>query len=85
MEYEVITNVDMHHLGEEAERIYQEKLKSMLEPEYNGKIVAIEIESGDYFMGETVVEAGLKAKDRYPDKIFHFIRIGYPAVYKRYY
>ena len=54
MEYEVITNVDMHRLGDEAERIYCEKLKPILEPEYNGKIVAIEIDSGDYFIGDTV-------------------------------
>jgi len=85
MEYEVITNVDMRRLDEEGERIYHEKLKSMLEPDYKGKIVAIEIDSGDYFIGDTVVEAGLKAKEKYPDKIFQFIRIGYPAVYKRHY
>jgi len=85
MEYEVITNVDFHRLGDEAERIYHEKLKSILEPEYKCKIVAIEIDSGDYFIGDTVVEAGLKAKEKYPDKIFHFIRVGYQAVYKRHY
>ena len=84
MEYEVITDVDMHRLGEEGERIYRERLKTLLEPEFNGKIVAIEVDSGDYFIGDTVVEAGLKAKDKYPNKIFQFIRIGYPAVYKRY-
>jgi hypothetical protein len=85
MEYEVITNVDMHRLGEEGERIYHEKLKPILEPKYKGKIVAIEVDSEDYFIGDTVVEAGTKAKERYPDKIFHFIRIGYRAVYKRHF
>ena len=82
-QYEVITNVDMHHVGEESERIYREKLKGLLEPEHNCKIVAIEIDSGDYFIGESVVQVGTKAKEKYPDKIFHFIRVGYRAVYKR--
>jgi hypothetical protein len=52
MEYEVITNVDMHRLGEEGERIYYEKLKPILEPKYKGKIIAIEVDSGDYFIGD---------------------------------
>lgn len=85
MEYEVITNIDMRCLDEESELIYHEKLKSVLESEYKSKIVAIEVDSADYFIGNTVVEAGLEAKEKYPDKIFQFIRIGYPGVYKRNY
>jgi hypothetical protein len=84
MEYEVITNVDMHRLGEEGERIYYEKLKPILEPKYKGKIIAIEVDSGDYFIGDSVIEAGDKAKQKYPDKIFHFMRIGYRALRKQY-
>jgi len=83
MEYEVITNVDIRRLGEEGERIYYEKLKPILEPKYKGKIVAIEVDSGDYFIGDFVVETGDKAKQNYPDKIFHFMRVGYRSLRKQ--
>jgi hypothetical protein len=82
MEEQVITNVDLKRLSEEGERIYHEKLKSLLEPQYRGKIVAIEVESGDYFVEDSVVKAALKAKAKYPDKVFHFIRVSYRAVHK---
>lgn len=83
MEYEVITNVDTRRLGEEGERIYYEKLKPILEPKHIGKIVAIEVDSGDYFLGDSVIEAMDKASQVYPDKLFHFMKIGYRALRKQ--
>jgi hypothetical protein len=83
MEYEVITNVDMRRLGEEGERIYYENLKPILEPQYKGKIVAIEVDSGDYFIGDSVIKALQKAREVYPDKLFHFMKIGFRTLRKR--
>ena len=34
-----------------------DSLKQILEPEHNGEFVSIEPESGQYFLGTTVVEA----------------------------
>ena len=50
--------------------------------ENKGKIVAIETESGNYFIGEYELEAAQKARNKFPDKIFVFFRIGYPAIHK---
>jgi hypothetical protein len=43
--------------------------------------LAIEVESGEHFIGETVLEAARKARAKHPDKAFHFFRIGFPTVY----
>ncbi|MFQ6032784.1 MAG: hypothetical protein ACE5K2_07675 [Candidatus Zixiibacteriota bacterium] len=83
MNERIFTNVDIRKLGDEGERIYREKLKPLLEPEHKGKIVAIEIESGDYFLGDSVVEAGQRAREKCPDKLFHFMRVGFRALHKR--
>ena len=47
------------------------------EARHKGKIVAIEPESGDYFIGVTTMEALRKARNRHPGKAFVFKRIGY--------
>lgn len=73
----------MRHLGEEGERIYYEKLKPILEPKYNDKIIAIEVDSGDYFIGHSVIEALRKARDVYPDKLSHFMKVGFRTLRKR--
>jgi hypothetical protein len=68
-------------LAEVGERLYEEKLRSKLEPGHNGKIVVIDAESGDYFLGENLHEANEKARKKYPNKVFYGIKVGYPAVY----
>jgi hypothetical protein len=64
-----------------AEAIYRRKLKAKLEAKYKGRIVAIDVESGDYFVGKTVLDAIEKGRLKYPGKIFYAVRIGYPAVH----
>ena len=74
---------DEHVFAEKAKAIYNERYKTELEKQYKGKIVAIEPESGDYFIGDTTKEAYYKAIVKHPNKPFHFIRIGFKGVYKR--
>ena len=72
---------DRHQFIQQAEEIYRRKYKKSLEKTAKGKVVAIDVESEDIFIGDSILEAGLNARQKYPDKIFHFIRVGYPAVY----
>lgn len=83
MNDQVISIDGLSQLSEKAWAIYEKKLKKKLESEFMGQVIAIEVESEDWFLGETVVEALLKARQKYPDKLFHVIRIGHRAVYKR--
>ena len=68
--------------AQQAEEIYRKRYQRRLEPREKGKIVAIEVESGEVFLGTSTLEAGMKAREKYPDKVFYFIRVGYPTVYK---
>jgi hypothetical protein len=72
----------MHAQARRSERIYQTKLKALLEPQENGKVVAIEVESGEYILGVDELDAALKALEQFPGKIFHFIRVGSPVMHK---
>jgi len=69
-------------IAEKGEKIYQEKLKNELEKEHKGEFVAIEVESERYFLGKSPEEALERAKNVFPNKIFHLIRIGYAGLYK---
>lgn len=78
-----VVQLDTNAIAEKGQRIYEEKLKGKLEPEHKGKIVALEVETGDYFLGDSVIEAVNRAKEKYPDKIFFIARVGYKAVHIR--
>ena len=75
-----LSPTERHDLRARARTIY-ETIRGTLEPSLKGKIVAIEVESGEYFVGETVLDAATKARAKHPDKVFHFFRIGFSTVY----
>jgi ABC-type sugar transport system substrate-binding protein len=57
-----------------GEMIYQ-RIKDRLKGK-EGKIVAIDVESGDFFLGDNVVEASRAGRAKYPHKEFYFKRVG---------
>ncbi len=69
------------NLLERGMKLYQERLKSDLEPEHDGEMLAVEVESGDYFLGRTATEAYRKAKAKHPGKELAFLRVGAKAAF----
>ena len=60
-----------------AEAIYEQRLAGLLEPGHRNEFVAIEPESGSYFLGRTLTEAMRAARDEYPDRLSHAMRVGH--------
>ncbi len=75
------SQIGAKRIAETGQQIYEEKLKQKLEPRYTGKIVTIEVESGEYFIGDTLQEANQKARQKYPESVFYAVKVGFPAVY----
>ncbi len=55
------------------------RLRSALEAEHRDEFVAIEPESGDYFLGRTLREAVGAARRAHPDRLTHAMRVGHKA------
>ena len=62
-----------------AKEIYDARLKDRLEATDRDRFVAIEPESGDYFLEDSLDAAVDAATRKHPDRITHVIRIGHPA------
>jgi len=78
---ENLKQISKNEFVNKGKRIYK-RLKPKLETKYRGKVIAIDVESGNYAIGEDELDAALNARRLFPDKIFYFIRIGYPVVHK---
>ena len=59
---------------QQAKEVYQ-RIKSKLKGQ-EGKIVAIDMETGDYFLGTNTLEAYEKGRQKYPQAEFFFMRVG---------
>ncbi|MBC8134343.1 MAG: hypothetical protein H8F28_00470 [Fibrella sp.] len=46
--------------------IYDERLKAILEPTYNGKAVAINVETGEYVVADDLPDARRLLREKYP-------------------
>ena len=65
-----------------GERIYVNQLNS-LEPEHNGRLVAIHIPTREYFLGDSLIEATDRLRQKHQDATIGEVytrRIGEPAV-----
>ena len=69
-------------IGRRGEEIYDNRLKEIVETEQNiGKIISIDIETGDYEVDEDPLVTGRRLLARHPGAAIYGKRIGYNAVY----
>jgi hypothetical protein len=66
---------------ERARRIYAHQPQADLESQHRDRFVAIEPESGEYFLGDTFDEAVKSARTKYPSRLSHTIRIGHRTAF----
>jgi hypothetical protein len=66
-------------IAERAKSIYSERLQRELEAEHRGEYVAIEPDSGEYYLADSFGQAVAAARTAHPDRISFVIRIGHDA------
>ena len=68
-------------LARRGQELYESGIQRQVEAGNNNKIVAIDIETGDFEVDETVVGATERLFKRHPDAQPWGVRIGHRAVY----
>jgi len=62
--------------------IYERDVLPHMTPADKGKMVVIDVYSGDYEIDRDSIAAGLRLKRRQPDAFFYIGRVGYPTAHK---
>jgi hypothetical protein len=65
-----------------GDEIYESQVRSQVEAGNHGKIVAIDIETGAFEVGNDSLTAAKQLLKRYPEAQIFGIRIGYRAVHR---
>ena len=79
MDHQRFSNDGVVQRGKE---IYERCIRAKVETEENiGKIVSIDVESGDYEVGDDLISTGDRLLARHPNAVLYGARIGYDAVY----
>jgi hypothetical protein len=77
-----MVSADTKAVIDRAKQIYADQLRALLEPQHRDRFVAIEPESGEYFLGDTFDEAVKSARAKHPSRLSHTIRIGHRAAFQ---
>ena len=64
-----------------GEAIYQEKIRSRVDPVAKGKFVVIDVETGDYEVDAGDAAATRRLLERRPGAVTYGVRVGHRAAY----
>ncbi len=61
---------------------YEREIRFKVEPEHQGKMLALDVDTGNYELGDDSLTAlaGLKSKD--PGAVIYIVRVGFPTAVK---
>ncbi len=68
--------------AQRGEALYYNNIRAHVEPQHNGKFVAIDIETGDYEVDEDDYTAGERLLLRNPDAQLWLMRAGHATAYR---
>ena len=61
-------------LGKE---IYERDIRSLVEADHHGEVVAIDVDSGSYSLGKNAIAASDGLREKYPEAQVWLMRVGY--------
>ena len=75
-------NYDRGEIVQRGQALYEDKIRAKVGAGNKGKLLVINVETGEYEMDADDLAAGERAKARFPDAPLFTMRIGYSAAYR---
>jgi len=77
----MVVQNDLDDISQRAWRLY-EGLRGQLEPTHDGRFLIINLETGEYELGDSDVAVARAAKARFPTAQLFLMRVGRRAAYR---
>jgi hypothetical protein len=72
----------IQEIAARGDEIYDKQIRDAVEPAHVGKVVAIDVDSGAYAMGENELVASRLLRQRLPDSQIWLRRVGNPSLHR---
>lgn len=69
-------------IAERGQALYDREIRDKLESSARGKLLVLDIETGDYEIDRDEVAAVKRAQEKRPQGVFYILRVGYPTAYR---
>ena len=67
-------------IARRGEALYEREIRPQVEADNRGKILVVDIETGEYEIDADHLTAVRRARVKNPDAVLYALRIGYPAL-----
>lgn len=75
-------DIDFQKRREIGWKIYDEKIKKLVEPQEIGKFLVIDVTTGEYVVNPDLILAEDELMTRQPEAVCYVMRIGHPAPFR---
>ena len=79
MPYPLHTTDEIARRGEE---LYERSVRAQVEPESDGRFLAMDVDSGDYEIADEAIAATTRLRKRRPGAVTYLVRVGYPTAFR---
>lgn len=69
-------------IAERGQALYDHQVRGKVEPNYKGKYLVLDIETGEYEIDDYELAALERAKAKSPDAALYMLRVGYSSAYR---
>ena len=70
-------------IAQRGRAVYEQKLRALLEPAEIGCYLVLNVETGEYELGNDALTPSEAMCQRFPGTLFYAMRVGYPAMLQR--
>lgn len=77
------TTLDPEVVAQRGRLLYEEKLRALLEPKERGRYLVLNVETGDFEIGDDALTPSETMRLRFPGTLLYALRIGHPAMLQR--
>lgn len=71
-----MTKTEREEFAARAEQAYAERWKEVLEPDHFGELIAVEPDSGDYVLAQSLRDLDSACDQAFGEKLVHIFRVG---------
>jgi hypothetical protein len=79
MPYPLHTTEEVARRGEE---LYERSVRLRVEPENDGRFLALDVDSGDYEIADEALAATVRLRERRPGAVTYLVRVGHQAAFQ---
>jgi hypothetical protein len=75
-------NYTAQEVTRRGREIYERRIRSEVDPEHEGRFLAVDVESGEYALADNELEAFDRALEKKPEGVLYLLRVGRPAAHR---